>query len=131
MFKFEYENRKGKVVTVESTAHSYKRFCQRYSNYYGKSFTKEELDQAFSELFDNALQEPNYGANKKLKKRAKKTGNSSIYFIDRSGVFRLVVQNGQLITVELRGKNKKFNNRRRRVDYYGEPEDLQTKPTFN
>jgi len=71
MFKFQYENKKGKLVAVESTAHSYKRFCQRYSNYYGKSFTKEEVDEAFSKLFEGAIKEPNSNANKKLKRRAK------------------------------------------------------------
>ncbi len=131
MFIFEYENRKGKTVKVESTKHAYKRFCQRYNNYYGKRFDKEELTESFEKLFDNALREPNASANKRLTKRKRRKGSDTIYFIDRSGVFRLVVQDGKLITVELRGKNRKFNKIKRKCGYHGEAQDLETKPTFN
>lgn len=104
-----YTNKKGKAVNVIVTKHARERFKTRYNNLFGIKLD-EDATNNFLELVAKRA-EIQSADTKHLQRRSKK--RDTLYLLSRlnDASFRLVVACGKVITIELAGKNRGFNNK--------------------
>lgn len=101
-----YVNKKGTVIPVKVTLHAMKRFQERYRLLTGNELPWHETSELLHHFFKHARREEL--GTKKLKKRAKRHIQSTIYF--RRDGFRFVVCDGAIVTVEIATKDSLYLN---------------------
>ena len=98
-----YTSTKGKIVNVTITEHAIRRFTQRANALWPGRKLENPLSVIETE-FANSVRED---TDAKLAQRMKRHGKDTIYF--RNNSLRFVVQNGAIVTIEIRGKRRDLN----------------------
>jgi hypothetical protein len=101
-----YQSKKGRKIELEITKHARYRFRHRWSLLSGH-WSYENIDETITAFFNESKRITNFNNRPELKKRLKRNGNDSLYFIDR--YFTYIVQNKTIVTIEISGGSRNLN----------------------